>query len=144
MNKQLRRRLFLTTLAGLGLIAAGAGIAVWPLAAEQRLKRLLRSRLGYLKISDEVIQAFTNDYMKDPEHRFDHFRTITYPGQRMVYGYEMFADHLPIFRFERFVISSFLLSTDFFQEGAQVDRPLRYLRYNDRYSVGCGNPFARV
>jgi hypothetical protein len=145
MNKRIRRRLLLTTLLGGGLVATGVGVAIWPLAPEARLKRLLQSRLDYLTIPEPVLDAFIKDFTADIEHeRFKHLSTLRYVGQRAAYGQPLFTGYLPIFRFERFVVSSFLLSTDFFREGARTDRPLRYVAYNDPLKVGCSNPFARL
>lgn len=144
MTRKVRRRLFLSSMLGGCLVAAGIGVAVLPLGPEQRLKHLLKTRLAYLQIPDEVIDAFTKDFVDDPERRFRHFKTTKYVAQRAVYGVEVFTDRLPIFRFERFVISAFLLSTNFFREGADVKKPLRYVAYNDPYKIGCANPFARL
>jgi hypothetical protein len=144
MTSKVQRRLFLSTMLGGCLVAAGVGVAVLPLGPEDRLKSLLKTRLAYLQIPDEVIEKFTRDFIADPEHRFEHFRSTTYIAQRAVYGIEIFNERLPIFRFERFVVAAFLLSTNFFREGADLKKPLRYVAYNDPYRTGCANPFARV
>jgi hypothetical protein len=145
MTKRVRRRLFLSSLLGGCLVAAGIGVAVLPLAPELRLRRLLRTRLDYLQIPDEVIEAFTKDFIADAESgRFQYFSSTSYLAQRVVYGMNIFTDRLPIFRFERLVISAFLLSTNFFRDGADVHKPLRYVGYNHPYRGGCVNPFARL
>ena len=40
--------------------------------------------------------------------------------------------------------STFLLSTDLFDHGADENREIRYVRYYDPYSFACGNPFAEL
>ena len=144
MNKQLRRRMFLGSLIGGAIVAAGVGFTVLPLSPELRVKNLLRARLHYLKISDDVLEKFINDFKADPETRFDRFRTMKYAVQRVMYSQPFFTDQLNVFRFERYVISAFLMSTDFFREGANVERPVSYVAYNDPYKVGCANHFARL
>lgn len=144
MNTQLRRRLFLGSIVGAGVAATAVGFAVLPLSPELRLKQLLRSRLSYLTFSDDVVDAFMRDFSADSPDRFAHLRSTAYVGQKALYSQDLVTSGLPIFRFERFVISAFLLSTDFFRRGAQTDTPLRYVAYNDPYKVGCANPFARI
>ena len=143
MNIRLRRRLFLSVLAGAGMVAV-ASFTVLPLSPELRLKELIRDRLHYLKISDEVIDRFSRDFLADPENHRGYLGTMLYAGQRAVYRPQLFTGKLPLFRFERIVISAFLMSTDFFREGANVDRPLSYVAYNDPYTRGCANYFARL
>ena len=143
MKTRLRRRLFLSALAGGGVIAA-ASVAVLPLSPELRLKELIRDRLDYLKISDEVLDRFSRDFLADPANHKGYLGTMLYAGQRAVYRPQLFTSKLPLFRFERIVISAFLMSTDFFHEGANVDRPLSYVAYNDPYTRGCANYFARL
>jgi hypothetical protein len=142
MNTRLRRRLFLGALAGGGIIAAS--FAVLPLSPELRLKDLIRDRLPYLKISDEVLDKFSRDFLADPENHKGYLGTMLYAGQRAVHRPQLFPSKLPLFRFERIAISKFLMSTDFFHEGANVDRPLSYVAYNDPYTRGCANYFARL
>ena len=143
MTVKVRRRLLLGGLLG-ACVVAGVGMTVLPLAPEERLKRLLRSRLHYLQIPDEAIESFTKDFIADSETRFNHFRSSMYVAQRAIYGVEVFSERLPFFRFERFVISSFLLSTNFFRQGADPSKPIRYVAYNDPYKLGCANPFVRL
>jgi hypothetical protein len=44
--------------------------------------------------------------------------------------------------FDEAVVTAFLLSSDFFQNGADETRTVRYLAYYDPYKYACGNPFA--
>ena len=47
-------------------------------------------------------------------------------------------------KLESSVASTFLLSTDFFDHGADENREIRYVRYYYPYSFACGNPFAEL
>jgi hypothetical protein len=136
--------MFLGALAAAGVGTLGVYYAVLPLSPELRLKELVRDRLHYLKFSDEVLDRFSKDFLADPEQPKGYLGTMLYAGQRAVHRPQLFTSKLPLFRFERMVISAFLMSTDFFREGANVDRPLTYVAYNDPYTRGCSNYFARL
>ena len=87
---------------------------------ETALTRALRENFAYLQIPDGVIDRFVRDY--EAERGAGAARQA--PGSGEVYGL-------------------FLLSTDFFQEGADVGRPLRYVAYYSPYRSPCYNPLAR-
>lgn len=87
---------------------------------ETGLARALRENFAYLEIPDGVIDRFVRDY--EAERGAGAARQAT--GSEEVYGL-------------------FLLSTDFFQEGADVGRPLRYVAYYSPYRSPCYNPLAR-
>jgi hypothetical protein len=41
------------------------------------------------------------------------------------------------------ICAAFLLSSDFFRNGADESGPVHYLALHDPWKVGCTNPFAR-
>ena len=77
----------------------------------------LRKKFDYLSIDDAVIEAYVRD------------RRRTTGGRRLVSSKE----------YQRF-----LLSTDFFQNGADESRPLRYVSLFDAYASPCYQPLARI
>lgn len=136
-----RRRVLLAGAAAVGVAATGATVAVVPLGAAERIKGLIRSRLDYLQISDEVLNAFIRDYKADPFNRFKDFGTMQYAGRKAAYGAPLVHRWLPPQRLERHIVAQFLQSTDFFRQGADVNRPVAYWRYIDPYRIPCANQF---
>ena len=78
----------------------------------------LRGYFDYLSFDDDVIAAFVRDYQADTPriHRREPTDAIA---------------------------SRFLLSTDFFQNGANEAHPLHYVRYYDPYRSPCYNPLTQ-
>lgn len=75
----------------------------------------LRLHFSYLAIGEDVLEAFVRDFER---HR----------GR-----FRLHAQAVPHARF--------LASTDFFQNGADEAKPLRYASYYDPYVSPCYNPF---
>lgn len=122
-----RRRFFGRLVRGtvfVGLLAAGGG---WIFGRERidrwRLARALRGALPHLRFADGAVESFVvalETHEGDLAHRaLDEPRLL-----------ELFAGRL-------------LLSTDFFQEGADESRVLRYAGYASPYAGACSNPFAQ-
>ena len=87
-----------------------------PTASQARLIGQLREHFDYLDIDDETLRRFAND--------FELQREPLAPGTEL-----SGSDH-----------TRFLMSTDFFQNGADESRPLRYVAYYDPYVSPCYNP----
>ncbi|MBC7926363.1 MAG: hypothetical protein H7039_11965 [Bryobacteraceae bacterium] len=143
MTKITRRALGGVLVGGLA-VAAAFSAAVFPLSPEQRLRQLVRRRLNYLTVPDPVLDAFVQDYAADPGNEMRYFGSRRYIAQRAAYSVPAVSAHLPMFRFERHIVSQFLQSTDFFRNGADVSRPLLYVAYCDPYKQGCANYLAKV
>jgi hypothetical protein len=144
MNK---RRRFL--LGGLG-VAALAGLGAWgfgPLIAESEIVSLVRRRLAFLKLDEAGLHAFAKDqtaallakrptwnrmkyhFLSVFSHSFTRYNVSNDKRSRS----ERLADSLS---------QTYLLSSDFFVNGAQVSRVVQYRSLYDPM-VPCGNPFAR-
>jgi hypothetical protein len=132
---QLSRRKFLligaTALAAVGV----ERVAVWrrsrglwsPRARAQQqvgpVVAVLRQKLDYLRLSDGALDTFARDFQARGDAQLKRLSTEN-PTE--------FADELTV---------QFLLSTDFFLNGADESRPVSYRSYYDPYD-GCSNPFA--
>ena len=81
----------------------------------ETLTTRLRRHLDYLSFDDDVIDAFVRDYRADTDRVAKRERTAS-------------------------IASRFLLSTDFFQNGAREEQSLEYVRYYDPYRSPCYNP----
>jgi hypothetical protein len=76
----------------------------------------LGEHFAYLRIDDEVIDAFVSDF----EAAYGRWQPRGGGGP----------------------FTRFLASTDFFQNGADESRELRYVRFFDPYASPCYNPFS--
>jgi len=116
------RFLGLTALGG-ALMAAASATLGWRSfrhARPEDIEKVVRDGLPYLdlQVSQEEFRAFGATYL----------------------------EHWPvrIFREPRqFIQSTFLLSTDFFVHGADVSRPVRFVRFHNPYISPCWNPIVR-
>ncbi len=84
-------------------------------AREPTLHRAIREHFVYLSVGDQVIDAFAKDLRRNQGP----WNPETSPRP----------------------FTRFLASTDFFQNGADETRPLRYVTYYDPYVSTCYNPF---
>jgi len=106
------------------------GFAIGRLRGETRARRApaspareiadrLRERFDGLDLDDAVLSAFSRDYLREYGPPGDASWQRDDPYQK------------------------FLLSTDFFQTGADASRPPRYVRLYDAYRSPCYQPLAR-
>ena len=85
----------------------------------------LRQRLDYLELEEEGVVHFARDLRKRRLH------TLL---RRLKAGDAETAEWL---------VQQFLMSSDFFWNGADESRPVGYMGYYDPYERPCANPFAR-
>lgn len=144
MAERWTRRGFLALLAG-GLAAAFAAIAWRGAEAPDLIVAILRRRLGFLKVEDGVFESFSLAYLEArSEHRGQLARLALLAGPlRFVTPYRFLPMGHPLRRLEDNVVTRFLMSTDFFQHGADESRPVRYLAFHDPPTTACQNFVAR-
>jgi hypothetical protein len=141
-----RRRFLLGGLAV--VVVAGVGvIGFGPGAAESHIVAAVRRRLGFLKLDEQGLHAFAKDQVsallaKRPT------------WNRLKYHYlSMFAKQFTRYnrsndtrsrtqRMEDNFASTYLLSSDFFINGADESRTVEYVSFYDPLRA-CGNPFWR-
>jgi hypothetical protein len=141
MNRITRRQLLTAALA------AALGLTGW-YVYEHDFKRLvlhvLETRLNFLNLAEADLNQFAGDFYAD-------IGTYGFRGHLLALAYPLL-DRADFFnlreadqeKFEYRVVSRFLLSTDFFRNGADEKQPVRYVAYNSPYHYACGNPFAQV
>jgi hypothetical protein len=107
---------------------------------------ILKKRLGYLKIDPADLEKFAADFQNIISARrrylgsWSGLLTLIY---RVINIFDMtpFSDN---FRsLEEFTVTLFLLSSDFFENGADLNKPVKYVGLYDPYETGCDNPFAK-
>jgi hypothetical protein len=140
MNRVTRRQLLTAALA------APLGLTGW-YVHEHDFKGLvlhvLQARLNSLRLEADLNQ-FADNFYAD-------VGTYGFRGRLLALGYPVLdrVDFLDLReadqeKFEYRVVSRFLLSTDFFRNGADETRPVSYVAYNSPYHHACGSPFAQV
>jgi hypothetical protein len=142
-----RRRLIV---GGLGL-AGVAALGVWGfgrLGFEAEIASILRRRLGFLDLDRDGVQRFAKDQAtatfgkKIPTWnrlRY-HFLSAVAPSFKRYYRSTDKRSRLA--RLEDSLVSTYLLSSDFFLNGADESRKINYVAYYDPMRP-CQNPFAR-
>ena len=143
----MRRRAFLV--GGLGVVLV-AGLGVWGFGravSETEIVSHLRRRLSFLHLDDAGLRAFAHDQVntllaKRPswvrwKYHFLHIFARSFSR------FDTSNDRRSrVERLEDNLASTYLLSSDFFINGADERRLVKYLEYYDPMRP-CGNPFAR-
>jgi len=141
------RRKFL--LGGMGIIAVAGigGLTFGRMGAESEIAALVRRRLSFLRLNDAGVRAFAKDQVaallaKRPSwNRWKYHFLAMFTKSFTQYGSSN--DHRTrIQRIEDNLATTYLLSSDFFINGADESRTVEYLGLYDPLRP-CGNPFAR-
>jgi hypothetical protein len=136
-----RRYFVLAGLAGAGALTLGR----YALSSEQdAIVKVLYKKLDYLKLDAAGVQRFAQDVVR--AHVMSSFRLRVIDSAGPFYTRMALSDNNQvesgIRHGEERVVTLYLLSTDFFKNGADETRTVQYLGYYDPM-VACGNPFAR-
>jgi len=139
------RRKFL--LAGFAIGAAIVAAYKWRWGdPSDAVVAILKRRVGYLKVEPGTFHDFAARYLEQrSEHQKRLLRRLSLlgPALRLVSPYRWLGPAHSLRLLEDSVVSLYLLSTDFFQHGADEQRAVTYVSFYDPYSIACGNPFAR-
>lgn len=142
------------TLSRRKLLGWGAGLAAGTTALYTAYKwrwgeptevivAILQRRLGDLAIDATSFDRFAEEYVsfrKDYRRQLSLLSIVSLPFQ-YVTPYAWFEQGAALRRLEDNVVSLYLLSTDFFQHGADERRAVNYVSFYDPYTSVCGNPF---
>jgi hypothetical protein len=136
------RRQFIDAMLG-GLVVA-SGWRYWHSNQEQAILLVLRKRLDYLQIDPQGARAFAADLVSQRLLSPVRLKLIgAFAPLYMRFGLNGHDAVQEIIRHgEERVVSNFLLSSDFFVNGADTTRVVRYLGFYDPLKA-CSNPFAR-
>lgn len=141
----MNRRSFLGISAA--LVAGGAAIFGISLNSYSGIiKNVIRNRLGYLKISEEDLNKFAEDYQKVMQKSPSKVLMIdlSYKCSHLNFCQKKIGDRLEYF--ESYVLRYFLKGSDFFMNGMDESKPVKYLSVDmlDPYKSPCYNPFAKL
>ena len=139
----MRRRQFV----GLGLASLGA-LGVWRYVRSSdydAIITIIEKRLAYLRKDPDGVRAYATELTRRNEITSARLRIISVA--KPIYEYFALNDENrftnSIHHGEERVASSYLLSSDFFVNGADTSRLVRYVGFYDPLRA-CGNPFARL
>ena len=139
-----RRRMLLATLAGFGGLAAGR-LAVAD--ARSAIIMVLRKRLWFLQLDEEGVQQFATDLatlgvVSEPKLKMIQataplYRRIDFTGRHSV--------AMTLRHGEERIVSTYLLASDFFLNGADESKVVSYVRlYQPAKNLdACSAPFSR-
>ena len=133
----------------LGLMVAVGGAATATRATigagEGAVERAIRTRLSYLTFGQGSVEAFAAALREAYPSRSSRFsRVRAHPRKALIALLRGFMAMADIDRVEERICTEFLLSSDFFQNGADVTRPVKFIGYTDPYSSPCSNPLAVI
>jgi hypothetical protein len=106
---------------------------------------ILKRRVGYLRVESESFHVFAKDYVvfrKEYEQDLKKLSVASLP-LRFMSPYAWLDQGHAFRRLEDNVVSKFLLSTDFFQNGGNDRTLVKYLSFYDPQRAVCRNPLAR-
>jgi hypothetical protein len=142
------RRRFL--LGGLGaLVLAGAGIIGFGRPAlEAEIVAILRRRLDYLKLDDEGLHAYARDQVgvllaKRPSLGRLRYHFVSAVGPTFKRFMRSTDTRSRMERMGDMFVSTYLISSDFFTNGSDESRIVRYVGFYDPMVRPCGSPFSR-
>jgi hypothetical protein len=139
------RRTFVALGATTGLLGLYARFK-WRFGdATEVVVAILKRRVGYLRVESESFHVFAKDYVvfrKEYEQDLKKLSVASLP-LRFMSPYAWLDQGHAFRRLEDNVVSKFLLSTDFFQNGGNDRTLVKYLSFYDPQRAVCRNPLAR-
>jgi hypothetical protein len=140
----IKRRHFIWGLVAGGSVAALLGLRIGLSSREAGVIAILRKRLPYLKLDENDLHQFAREFLTKAEMSPAKLRLIA--AFAPLYGRLSTSPEHLVARTLRFgeerIAARFLLSSDFFTNGADETRVVRYVGFYDPLRA-CGNPFAR-
>jgi hypothetical protein len=138
----MKRRYFL--LSGLGALCGVVGWRFIQSSDESAITKVLHKRLDYLRLDEAGVRRFARDLMANQFLSSGRLRVIDAAGPlytRLALNAHNRLDD-GIRHGEDRLVTQYLISSDFFANGADESRIVHYVGYFDP-TAGCNSPFAR-
>jgi hypothetical protein len=130
----MKRRNFLT-IAGIGsVVAAITSFKFTSTSFDDAVVNIIRQELPYLNLDEEGIRKFADEYAKDANNTY----------KLTLRGYSILGINSSKSGKIRNMISTYLLSTDFFINKMDEKQLVKYLGFYNPYKRPCANPFTRT
>lgn len=133
-------------LLGGGMLATGYLAWRWVRRGpEDVVVAILERQVGHLDVDRSSFTVFAGDYLESRREYERKLRVLSVGADVLRYfsPYRWLGMHHPLRRLEDTTVGLYLLSTDFFQNGADEERPIRYLGFYDPYRALCRNGLSR-
>jgi len=139
----MKRRIFL--LSGLAALSGAGAYLALAMHPEDTIAMVLRKRLDYLQLEPEGVARFARDLLA--KHVLSNARTRVLSAARSVYSRFSLSSGTNSLAYllrhgEDRIVASYLISSDFFVQGADETRVVQYLGLLDSRRA-CANPFAQ-
>lgn len=143
---RISRRMILLPMASAAVLAGTVGTVRWMVRKpEDFVVGVLRGHLQGLRVDPAHFVTFAADYVRERENYQRQLAMFSFGGRPL--GQAVRLGLLPpdhgFARTKDNIVSQFLLSTDFFQNGAATDRPVNYVGFYDPHTQVCRNPFMK-
>jgi hypothetical protein len=148
MTNMTRRR-FLAGVLGGAAVAFAVPYAFyhWRYGRPERIvTAILARRLGYLDVDPAAFEQFASEYVKYKRGHTKKLANLSVIALPYTYAtiYRWLPMGHPLRRLEDNVVTKFLLSTDFFMNGADESRRIAYLSFYEPHTAPCRNPLANM
>lgn len=128
----MKRRKFLT-IAGIGgAIAAVASGKFLATTFESSISGLVRDELDFLRLDEEGLNKFASDYARTASRKF----------KLIVKGYNLLGIGVSQSGKIHHIVTTYLLSSDFFINKMDEKRVIKYIALFDPYLRPCAHPFS--
>ena len=140
--------MFITAISGLSLYLGGwLGLKIRRGRADGLIIAILRERLNYLKLDEEGMIVFATDFAIEWPERVAYLSNWGWL-LREIYDkiniFELAPKTTSTRKIKDSIATQYLLSSDFFLNGADESITVKYITYYDPYKTICENPFARL
>ena len=130
----MNRRSFLT-IAGIGgVVAAFATGKFFTTSFEQAAEDLIKAELHFLQLDGQGVKDFVKEYSKINDRRY----------KLIVKGYSLAGISTSQSGKVHQLVSSYLLSSDFFRNNMNENKVIRYVGLYDPYIRPCSHPFSHL
>jgi hypothetical protein len=139
-----RRKLYSLGLGIIGGALAASTTYSWYFGEpENVIIAVLNRRLKLLNINTASFKEFSTEYIKYREEYRQQLKILAIFAQPLqVHSpYKLLPQGSDFHRLEDNIVSMYLMSTDFFQNGADTKKQIQYLSFYDPYVSVCRNPF---
>ena len=106
---------------------------------------IIRKKLNYMRIDKSELKEFADDFqntLSAKQRMIGGWAGMLRPLYSIVDIYKVTPYSDKFKGFEEYAITTFLLSSDFFKNGADLSRKVKYIALYNPYEMGCENPFA--
>lgn len=130
----MKRRKFITITTLTGLIAGITSFRFISRSFDDAAADLIRDEVPYLKLDEDGVRKFVSDFSKHKDRRY----------KFTIRGYSFLGISSKRSGKVNQLVTAYLLSSDFFANGMDESRTIRYVGLYDPYLRPCAHPFSHI